>query len=112
MCEIKINAQGFEITDSMRRLIESDLGAVLERHGKAVASAHVRLWQGVDTTGPTTCYIRVDLNPSGGLGLGATEPDLTRAVRNASARVGRAVKDQLASPTRAPASWWSADLRT
>jgi hypothetical protein len=106
MCRITINAQGVEITDSVRRLIERDLGAVLEPHGSRVASAHVRLWEGVATDGPTTCYIRVDLNPSGGLGLGATEPDLMRAVRNASERVGRAVKNHLAHPTTTAASWW------
>jgi hypothetical protein len=112
MCRITINAQGVEITDSVRQLIESDLGAVLEPHGGRVASAHVRLWEGGDIEGPTTCYIRVDLNPSGGLGLGATEPDLTKAVRRASERVGTAVKKELACPTRTPASWWSRGLRT
>ncbi len=112
MCQIMINAQGVEITDSVRDLVERDLGAVLERHGSRVASAHVRLWKGADIAGPTTCYIRVDLNPNGGLGLGATEPDLTRAVSNASERVGRALTNQLAYPASVPASWWSADLRT
>jgi hypothetical protein len=106
MCRITINAQGLEITDSVRRLIESDLAAVLEPHGRGVASAHVRLWEGVDTEGPTTCFIRVDLNPSGGLGLGATAPDLTKAVRQASERVGAAVRKQLAYLPATPASWW------
>ena len=112
MGRITINAQGVEIDDSVRGLIERDLGAVLEPHGSRVASAHVRLWEGIDTAGPTTCYIRVDFNPSGGLGLGATEPDLTRAVRNACERVGRAVREQLAQSPRMAASWWSADRRT
>ena len=107
MCQITIHAQGVEITESVRRLIESDLGAVLEPHGDGVASAHVRLWEGVDSEGPTTCYIRVDLNPSGGLGLGATEPGVMRAVRKAAERVGRAVKNHLAYPTTTAASWWS-----
>ena len=104
MCPITINAQGVEITDSGRRLIESDLGAVLEPHGGGIASAHVRLWQGLDIEGPTTCYIRVDLTPSGDVGLGATAPDLTKAVRTASERVGMAVRNELADPTRSPAS--------
>ena len=104
MCHITIHAQGMEVTDSVRQLVERDLGAVLEPHGNRVASAHVRLWEGVDTAGPTTCFIRVDLNPSGGLGLGVTAPDVTRAVRNASARVGRAVTDRLAYPARTAAS--------
>lgn len=107
MCRITINAQGVEITDSVRLLIESDLGAVLEPHGGRVASAHVRLWEGVDIEGPTTCYIRVDLNPSGELGLGATAPGLMNAVRKASERVGTAVKNQLAYPPATAASWWS-----
>ena len=75
MCRITINAQGVEVTDSVRRLIEGDLGAVLEPHGVRVAFAHVRLWEGVG--GPTTCYIRVDLNPSGGLGLGVMAGAMT-----------------------------------
>jgi hypothetical protein len=112
MCRITINAQGVEVTDSVRRLIEGDLGAVLEPHGVRVAFAHVRLWEGVDAGGPTTCYIRVDLNPSGGLGLGVTEPGLTEAVRRASERVGTAVKRELADPTRPAVSWWSRGLRT
>jgi hypothetical protein len=112
MCRITIHAQGVEITDSTRRMIERDLGAVLDEHGRRVAFAHVRLWKGVDVEGPTTCYIRVDLNPSGGLGLGATEPDLTTAVRNTSQRIGRAVGTELASPRWTAPSSWSADPRT
>src|SRR5688500_13908560 len=106
MCRITINAQGVEITDSVRRLIEDDLGAVLEPHGVRVASAHVRLWEGVDIDGATTCFIRVDLSPSGGLGLGATAADIAKAVRTATERVGMAVKNELAYPTTPPASWW------
>ena len=105
MCRITINAQGVEFTESVRRLVESDLGAVLAAHGRRVAFAHVRLWKGLDDEGPTTCYIRVDLNPSGGLGLGATEPDVTRAVRKAAERIGRAVESQLAYAAGAAGSW-------
>ncbi len=101
MCRITINAQGLEVTDSVRRLVESDLGAILEPHGRRVAAVHVRLWE--EHGGPAICYIRVDLNPSGGLGLGATEPDVRGAVRKASERVGRAVTQRLAVPFASPA---------
>ena len=110
MCRITINGQGLEITDSVRRLIESDVGAVLEPHGGRVALAHVRLWEPLDSDGPTTCYIRVDLKPSGGLALGATAPDLTRAVRQASERLRAAVENKLRCPTATAAhrssSWF------
>jgi ribosome-associated translation inhibitor RaiA len=99
MCRITINGQGVEITDSVRRLIESDLGAVLEPHGGRVAFAHVRVWEPPDSDGPTTCYIRVDLKPSGCLALGATAPDLTKAVRQASERLRAAVENKLRYPT-------------
>ena len=107
MCRVTINGQGVEITDSVRRLIETDLGAVLAPHRGRLAFVHVRLWKPLDSDGPTTCYIRVDLKPSGGLALGATAPDLVKAVRKASARVGAAVENQLDYPTAVPASWWA-----
>ena len=111
MCRITINAQGVEVDESVRRLVEGSVRAVLEPHGIRVASAHVRLWEGA-SQGPTTCYIRVDLNPSGGLGRGVTEPDLTKAVRRASERVGTAVQRELAFPTRPAAPRWSRGFRT
>ena len=107
MCRITINGQGVEITDSVRRLIENDLAAVLEPHGGRVAFVHVRLWEPFDSAGPTTCYIRVDLKPSGGLALGATASGLMKAVRKASERVGTAIKKQLAYPPATAASWWA-----
>ena len=107
MYRITINGQGVDITDSVRRLIESDLGAVLEPHVDRVALAHVRLWEPLDSDGPTTCYIRVDLKPSGGLALGATAPGLAKAVRKASAQVGTAVNDRLTCPTATTGFSWT-----
>lgn len=96
MWRIAINGQGVQVTNEVRRLIEGNLRTVLEPYNGRVAFAHVRLWEPIENDGPTTCYIRVDLSPSGGLALGATAPDLPKAVRRASARVGAAVADQLA----------------
>jgi hypothetical protein len=61
-----------------------------------VTFAHVRLWEPADGDGLTTCYIRVDLRPGGGVALGVTAQDLAKAVRLASDRVGTAVENQLA----------------
>jgi hypothetical protein len=107
MCRITINGQGVEITNDVRRLIERDLRAALEPYGGRIAFAHVRLWEPIDSVGPTTCHIRVDLKPSGGLALGTTAPDLAKAVRRASERVGAAVANRLASPIATAASGWS-----
>jgi hypothetical protein len=96
MWRIAINGQGVRVTNDVRRLIEADLRSALEPYGGRVAFAHVRLWEPVENDGPTTCYIRVDLRPSGGLALGATASDLPNAVRRATERVGAAVADQLA----------------
>ena len=104
MGRITINGQGVEITNDVRQLIENNLRAVLEPYGGRIAFAHVRLWEPIDSVGPTTCHIRVDLKPSGGLALGATAPDLAKAVRRASERVGAAVENQLACRTAAGAS--------
>lgn len=110
MWRIAINGQGVEVTSGVRRLIEGDLRAVLEPYGGRVAFAHVRLWEPIESGGPTTCYIRVDLRPSGGLALGATAPDLAKAVKRASERVGAAVGSQLArhgaADTRGSYSWF------
>jgi hypothetical protein len=112
MWRIAINGQGVTITDDVRRLIESDLRAALEPHGGRIAFAHVRLWEPVDSDGPTTCYIRVDLRPCGGLALGATASDLRKAVRRASERVGSAIGNRLAilgaNGPRGSSSWFRA----
>jgi hypothetical protein len=96
MWRIDINGQGLEVTKALRGLVERDLRAALKPHSGRVTLAHVRLWESVEDDGPTTCYIRVDLRPSGGVALGATAPDLAKAVRLASDRVGTAVENQLA----------------
>jgi hypothetical protein len=96
MWRIGINGQGVEITDPVRHMIETDLRAALEPHRSRIVFAHVRLWEPIDSDGPTTCYIRVDLRPCGGLALGATGPDLKEAVTRAAERVGTAVRNQLA----------------
>ena len=111
MCRITINGQGVEVTDSVRRLIEADLRAVLAPHGGRFALAHVRLWEPLDSDGPTTCYIRVDLKPNGGLALGATAPDLTRAVRQASERLRAAIESKLRCATATEASGSSSWFR-
>jgi sigma 54 modulation/S30EA-like ribosomal protein len=110
MWRIAINGQGVEVTNEVRQLLECELRSALEPYGGRVAFAHVRLWEPAESAGPTTCYIRVDLHPTGGLALGAVAPDLTKAVRLASERVGAAVRRQLAhrdsAQTRGSYSWF------
>ena len=110
MWRIGINGQGVEITSGVRRLVEGELRAVLEPCGGRVGLAHVRLWEPIQGDGPITCYIRVDLRPSGGVALGATAPDLADAVRRASERVGIAIQNQLArsggTPSCGSYSWF------
>jgi hypothetical protein len=93
---IAIHGQGVEVTARIRRLVDGTLRALLEPYGCRVVFAHVRLWASSDRAGSTTCYVRVDLNPSGGLALGATAPTLAEAVKRASERVEAAVGSQLA----------------
>ena len=110
MWRIGINGQGLDVTSGVRNLVEGVLRAVLQPYGGRVAFVHVRLWAPVETDGLVTCYIRVDLRPSGGVALGATARELAKAVRRASERVGTAVESQLArpdqAPHRAPHSWF------
>jgi hypothetical protein len=93
---VTIHGKGVEVGDGLRRLVEEALRAPLQPYGGRVALAHVRLWVPADGDGPGTCYIRVDLRPSGGVALGETAPDLAKAVRRAAGRVGAAVGRQLA----------------
>jgi hypothetical protein len=110
MWQIGINGQGVEITSEVRRLVEGELRAVLQPCSGRVGFAHVRLWEPIQGDGPTTCYIRVDLRPSGGVALGATAADVANAVRRASERVGIATQNQLArsggTPSRGSYSWF------
>jgi hypothetical protein len=102
MWRIAIHGQGVEINNGVRRLVDGSLRAVLKPYGCRVAFAHVRLWESIDRDGPTTCHIRVDLSPSGGLALGATAPSLERAVEWAAERVAAAVGSQLACQAAEP----------
>jgi hypothetical protein len=102
MWRIAIHGQGVEITNGVRRLVDGSLRAALKPYGCRVAFAHVRLWESIDRDGPTTCHIRVDLSPSGGLALGATAPNLAKAVKWAADRVAAAVGSQLACQATEP----------
>ena len=95
MWRIAIHGQGVEINNEVRRLVDGSLRGILKPYGCRVAFAHVRLWESIDHAGPSICHIRVDLSPSGGLALGATAPNLERAVEWAAERVGAAVGSQL-----------------
>ena len=102
MWRIAICGQGVEINNGVRQLVHGSLRAVLKPYGCRVAFAHVRLWESIDRDGPTTCHIRVDLSPSGGLALGATAPNLAKAVKWAAERVAAAVGSQLACQAAEP----------
>lgn len=102
MWRIAIHGQGVEITNGVRRLVDGSLRALLKPYGCRVAFAHVRLWESIDRDGPTICHIRVDLSPSGGLALGATAPNLAKAVKWAAERVAAAVGSQLACQAAEP----------
>jgi hypothetical protein len=91
MQRLMVFGHNVDVTRELRAYIDSQVEGVLRPFGKRVGTVCVRLHQASDPDAPVSCYIRVDLNPSGGLALGEFAPGTKQAVAAATRRIGAAV---------------------
>jgi hypothetical protein len=96
MQRLMVFGHNVEVTRDLRAYIDSQIEGALRPFGKRVGTVCVRLHQASDPAAPVSCYIRVDLNPSGGLALGEFAPGARQAVAAATRRVGAAVGQEIA----------------
>ena len=95
MQRLMVFGHNVNVTRDLRAYIESQVGDALRLFGKRVGTVCVRLHQASDPGAPVSCYIRVDLNPSGGLALGEFAPGAKQAVAAATRRIGAAVDREI-----------------
>ena len=102
MQRLMVFGHNVEVTRDLRAYIDSEVEGALRPFGKRVGTVCVRLHQASDPAAPVSCYIRVDLNPSGGLALGEFAPGTKQAVAAATRRIGGAVGREIARAQGAP----------
>jgi hypothetical protein len=91
MKRVMVFGHNVEVTGDLRAYVDSQIEVALRPFGKRVVTVCVRLHQASDPGAPVSCYIRVDLNPSGGVALGEFAPGTKQAVAAAIGRIGAAV---------------------
>jgi hypothetical protein len=96
MQRLMVFGHNVEVTRDLRAYIDSQVEGALRPFGKRVGTVCVRLHQASDPAAPVSCYIRVDLNPSGGLALGEFALGTKQAIAAAARRVGAAVGQEIA----------------
>jgi hypothetical protein len=82
--KVDIHARGIEITTQLAGLIDEQLKGALAGLERRVVGVHIRLYG--EPTG-CTCYIRIDLSPSGGFARGDSGEHARQAVERASERI-------------------------
>jgi hypothetical protein len=90
-----MHSQAVELDGPLRTSIEQQLHRALAGLGPRIGHVHVLLYGEAGGEGVCTCYVRVDLVPSGGVALGETAGDPAAAVARAVARIGVAVRKRL-----------------
>jgi hypothetical protein len=95
MWKTTVHSHEVEVDSRLRSSIELQMRQALGGLGRRIAHVHVRLYGEAGGTGLRTCYIRVDVVPSGGVALGETAGDLAGAVARAAARIGGAVRREV-----------------
>ncbi len=90
-----MHSQAVELDAPFRASIEQQLLRVLAGLGARVGHVHVRLYGEAGGESVCTCYVRVDLLPSGGVAVGETAGDPATAVARAVHRIGLAVRRRL-----------------
>jgi hypothetical protein len=96
MQRLMVFGHNVEVTKELTAYIESHVDSALRPFGKRIGVVCVRLHQASDPHAQVSCYIRVDLIPSGGLALGEFAPAARQAIavttRRIAAAVGREIK--------------------
>ena len=101
MQRLMVFGHNIDVTRELRAYVDSQVEDVLRPFGKRVGTVCVRLHQASDPGAQVSCYIRVDLNPSGGLALGEFAPETKKAIALATRRIGAAVGREIGSAQRA-----------
>jgi hypothetical protein len=96
---LDIHSQGLEAASSLTDLIHERLRAALTGLERQVVHAHVRLYA---AAAGCTCYMRVDLSPSGGFARGDSGEDARQAIDRASARLRAAAVEHVWSASIMP----------
>jgi hypothetical protein len=96
MQRLMLFGHNVELTRDLRAYVDSLVEGALRPFGKCVGTVCVRLHQASDPGAPVSCYIRVDLNPSGGLALGEFASGTKQAVAAATRRIAAAVGREIA----------------
>jgi hypothetical protein len=90
-----MHSQAVEVDSRLRRSIEQQIRHALGGLGQHIGHVHIRLYGETGGSSLCTCYIRVDLVPSGGVALGETAGDPSKAVARTVARIAVAVERHL-----------------
>ena len=88
--KVYIHSPGLEVAGHLADLIQEPLTASLLGLARRVVCVHVRLYR---EAGGCTCYIRVDLSPSGGFARGDFDQAEGHAVERASERIRAAAME-------------------
>jgi len=101
---INIQAQGFPLTEALRRHAERRLHYALAHNNRRVCRVIMRL---SDVSGPRggqdkRCHLRVVLSGMPNLVTEDTEADLYDAINRATSRAGRTLNRKLSSPSGGP----------
>ena len=101
MQRLIVFGHNIEVTRELRTYIDSQVESALRPFGKRVDTVCVRLHQASDPDAQVSCYIRVDLNPSGGAALGEFAPGTKQAIALATRRIGAVVGREIGRATGA-----------
>jgi hypothetical protein len=82
--KVDIHARGIEVTTQLAGLIDEQLKGALAGMERRVVGVHIRLY---GEPAGCTCYIRIDLAPSGGFARGDSGDHPRQAVERASERI-------------------------
>ncbi len=95
MQRLMVYGHNVEITRELRSYIDAEVQAALRPFGRRIGVVSVRLHQPSDPDAQVSCYIRVDLNPRGGLARGEFGTGPKQAIERATARISAAVAQDL-----------------
>ena len=95
MWKTTMHSHAVKVDGQLRAWIEQQMLQALGGLGRRIGHVHVRLYGETGGTSLCTCYVRVEFVPTGGVALGETASDPTRAVARTMARIGVAVRRQL-----------------
>jgi hypothetical protein len=95
MRRLMVHGHNLEMTRELHSYIQDVITATLAPFGRRIGVVCVRLYGATDPDARPSCYIRVDLHPSGGLALGESAPEPKQAILRAAQRIGVSVAREI-----------------